>query len=306
MLKHAVRNRILYLINQLHNNCIFKCIVCCILCIFFQLLADIGLQFIYSIKLRSILNEFIVQFRQFFLRNAVDMALENSFLACIIFHLIIFRELYSYIEIFVNLVTCNLVFKARDELAAAQLELIIFALAAFECFITEETFKVQIYFIAHFSCAVINGNNTRISLAHCFNLLINFFICYIFLNPRSFNALIISNTDFRLCYADHLQGNAVFLADGSYFNLRGIYNIQISLNQDSRKFKVQNCIDCIFVENIFAISSLTKLSRHLTLPETRQGDIFLLALISSFYSFFKAFCINFHNQFGHVYISFGR
>ena len=302
MFKHAVRNRIGYLFDQLQGNCIFERVGSCVFCIFFQLLANVSLQFVNSIEIRSVLYELIVQFRQFFVRNAVDRAVEYSFLACIFVHLVIFRESYGNIEVFADVVTCNLFLKARNELTAAQLQLIVFALAAVECFVAEEALKVQVYFVTHFRCTVIYRYHACISLTHGFNLLIYVFVSDFLDNLRSLDALIAFQRDLRLGNADDLHGNAVFLADSSYFYLRGIYHIQLVVHDQSRQFHIQQSVDRIFIEYVFAISSLAHFPRYLALTEARHRDILLLTLISSFYCLFKAFCIDFNDQFGHVYI----
>ena len=141
-----------------------------------------------------------------------------------------------------------------------------------------------------------------ISLTHGFDLLIYVFVSDFLDNLRSLDALIAFQRDLRLGNADDLHGNAVFLADSSYFYLRGIYHIQLVVHDQSRQFHIQQSVDCIFIEYVFAISSLAHFPRYLALTEARHRDILLLTLISSFYCLFKAFCIDFNDQFGHVYI----
>ena len=77
---------------------------------------------------------------------------------------------------FADIVTCNLFLKARNELTAAQLQLIVFALAAVECFVAEEALKVQVYFVAHFRCRSFYRYHACISLTHGFDLLIYVFV----------------------------------------------------------------------------------------------------------------------------------
>ena len=237
------------------------------------------------------------------MRNAVDEAVEYSFLASIFFHLIIFRELYSYVEVLTDLVTSYLILKAWNELTAAQFQLVVFALAAFESLVAEETFKVQVHFIADLSCTVVNRNNTCIALTHILDLLVYVLVSNFLDNLRRLNTLVAVQRDLRLGNADNLHGYAVFLADCGNFYLRGIYNVQLVVYDQSRQFHVQQSVDCILIEYIFAVCSLAHFPRYLALTESRHRDVLLLALISSFNCFFKAFCINFNDQFGHVYIS---
>lgn len=224
----------------------------------------------------------------------------------IIGHLVIFWECNSYIEIFVNLVACNLFFKARDELTAAQLQLEVFALAAFKRRIAKEAFKVEGHFVAHFCCTVVHRNHLCISLANVFSLLCNIFICDFLVFLRSSHALVVSDVDFRLGHANNLYGCTVFLANRSHFYLRSIDQIQSSFCNDTRHFHIQNQVQSIFKENAFAIRSFTQSSRNFALPETRQRNVLLLLLINGFNCLFKSFCINSSDQFGHVDICFFR
>ena len=301
-----MRNRILNLVNQLCNECIFKANLCGLFCIFFQLLLSVSLPFVNGIEIRNFLDEIVCQFRNFFLADGVNLALEDCFLARIIGHLVIFWECNSYIEIFVNLVTCNLFFKARDKLTAAQLQLEVFALAAFKRRIAKETFKVEGHFVAHFCCTVVHRNHLCISLANIFSLLCNIFICDFLVFLRSSHALVVSDVDFRLGHANNLYSCTVFLANRSHFYLRSIDQIQSSFCNDTRHFHIQNQVQSIFKEHAFAIRSFTQSSRNFALPETRQRNVLLLTLINGFNSLFKSFCINSSDQFGHVDICFFR
>ena len=149
-------------------------------------------------EIRNFLDEIVCQFRNFFLADGVNLALEDCFLARIIGHLVIFWECNSYIEIFVNLVTCNLFFKARDELTAAQLQLEVFALAAFKCNTVYKTFEIDNGHIAVLNSAVFYVDGSRIALALSVDLSVNLFISYLNFDLVNLHTLVLAKSHFRL------------------------------------------------------------------------------------------------------------
>ena len=91
----------------------------------------------------------------------------------------------------------------------------ILALAAFKCLVAEEALEVDNYFVVHLSGSVLNRNYTCILLSDDLDLLLDILVSDLLYRLRSLDALVVSDLNLRLCYANSFKLNALSLIDRS-------------------------------------------------------------------------------------------
>ena len=102
----------------------------------------------------------------------MQLDLERSVLARELSGLILFRELDVDVKLFTGLVADDLILEAGDELAGAERQGEVLALAALKRGAVDEALKVDIRDIAVFSLT-LTGQDTGIALAHTVDLGVN-------------------------------------------------------------------------------------------------------------------------------------
>ena len=99
-----------------------------------------------GVKFGNVLCKVIVKLGKLNLGNSVYTALEASFLASKLFCMIVSRERNVYVELITDLVACNLLLKAGNEGAGAELKGVVLTLAALKSntvdFVTARTLTV--------------------------------------------------------------------------------------------------------------------------------------------------------------------
>lgn len=93
---------------------------------------NVGLVFIQRVEFGNVLDKFVVHLRQLGALDLVQHNLEHRFLAGQLLGAVILGEGDGYVERLAGLVPDELLLKARDEAARAELERELFALAALE------------------------------------------------------------------------------------------------------------------------------------------------------------------------------
>ena len=108
-----------------------------------DLLFELISVFRYGILLGNILDEIVVDLGQLFLLDLMELDLELSVLALEVLRLIVLGELYIDGEFLIGAVTDDLLLKAGDKVAGAQLEVVVLRLAAFESLAVAEALKID-------------------------------------------------------------------------------------------------------------------------------------------------------------------
>ena len=206
------------------------------------------------------------------------LALEGGLLAGQLLGVVLLREGHDDILLVACLGADELILKARDKGARAQLELVVLALAALEGRAVYKALKVDADGVVLLGCA-LDGLGTRQALCHAVKLCLDIScqdLCFFLLDRQ---ALVLAQRDFRL-YRDladqddrtcvrHVRdidisrGNCldIGLLDGLFIGL-GIADVQR-----------------IFEENAIAIQVLDDLAGRMTFAEARYGDTVAALLV---------------------------
>ena len=194
---------------------------------------NVLLKLCYCITVSCILCKFVIKFGKLNSFDLVKLDLEDNGSACKFGSVVFSREGYIDVEFVTNVVTNNLFFEAGNELAGAKLEFKAFALAAFKCNAVLKAFEVDNGDVAVSSCAVGNGDVSRISFADLFDF----------------------GGDFIFGYADGLLGEGdAFVAVNGYFGLEiysSSHNKAVFVDRADLELGLTNNCKAAFFESAF-------------------------------------------------------
>ena len=176
--------------------------------------------------------------------------------------------------------TSDLLLKARDKLTAAKTESKVLCLAAVKSYVVLEAFKVDNNVITHFSCSVVNCDDSCILFSEGVSLLVNVLVSYSLDLFFNFYTLIVTNFNLRLCDNCCLDLHAVSLGDICDLNVRSCNYLKSGLlNSVVDLLRIEDIYGCL-KKYLFAVLSLDELSRSLALTEACDLDLVLLSLVS--------------------------
>ena len=143
VLVQSLGNFTLQLFYQLVDQLSLNLILGSLLTGFQQIFADILFISFQRIELADVFCKIIVNGRQLFLFDFMQLDLKYGLFVLESGSLIILREGYGDIELFAGGVADNLLLKARDKLAGAKIQRVVLRLAAFKGNAVYETFKID-------------------------------------------------------------------------------------------------------------------------------------------------------------------
>ena len=124
----------------------------------FQFGANVGLVCVQRVKLADVLGEIVVKRRKLGLGDAVDLHVEDGFLARQLLRVILGREGDVQVLLLADVHADHLLFKARDEGVAADLEGLALGGAAGELHAVHAAGVIEVHGVALGNRAVVNGD----------------------------------------------------------------------------------------------------------------------------------------------------
>ena len=144
----------------------------------------------------------------------MELDLEDGVLALEVLSLILLGELDVDIEFVAGVVADDLLLKAGDEVAGAELEVIFLRLAALERFAVAEALEVDDDGVAVLSGTILDGDHTAVALTNAVDLLVDHLVGDLGGELLDLDAVIVLDLDLGLNNNGRLEGEA-FLGDGS-------------------------------------------------------------------------------------------
>ena len=167
----------------------------------------------------------------------------------------------------------HLLLEAGDELAAAELEIEAFALAAVEGHAVDEAFKVDVGGVAQLG-GTLDGLNAGNALGHAVDLSVDLLFLDLSLGLGNLQALILAQGDLGVQGDVQLDGQvAVFLlVHGG--NAGRTDDLQAALGQALKHFG-EDLFDRILQEDVLAVHGLHHFPGRVTLAEAGKHDVLL-------------------------------
>ena len=189
------------------NSCFDQFTIICInstaFSIFFHFLAKVCFKFCNCFIGRISFCEFIVQFRQLFTFNVVNVGSEFCFFTSQISYKVVFWESNFYSYIITSFGANELIFKTRNKVARTDLQWVGFTLTAIESFAINSTFEVDNCEVALFHLGILVCNNHfRLLFSDVFQLILNLFVSYLSFFFFSVQAFVVTQFNIRaFCYS---------------------------------------------------------------------------------------------------------
>jgi len=298
MVEHHLRDFGGEVFDQLVDQLIFDIILGHMALAVLDVFLHVGFIGFECVEFADVLGKIIVQLGHLVLFDLMQLHLKNSVFAGKLFRLIILRELDVDFERVLGLVADDLILKARNELAGAERQAVIFALAAFKRFAVHKAFKIHHGDVVFFGCAVFHGDHTGIALLSACKLLFHFFIE----NGGGLfgcgKTLVFGNGNLRLHGCLHLEDKAV-LAGADHLQRRAVNIDHVEAGFGDGTF---HCFwiygaDGFFIKHIRAVHALHHGARSLALAEAGQGDLLVFMQIRLINCLFKRLTVQFDGEF---------
>ncbi|MNC27903.1 hypothetical protein D3C75_760920 [compost metagenome] len=247
-------------------------------------LRDVLLVFVQRIELADILGELIVQSRQILAFDVMQLDLEYNRLALQLFGLIVLREGYVDILLFVLSQSNQLLFEAGDKAAGTDLQGVLLGFAAVERYAVQETLEVDDNSIAVLYCALFHNYQLSVALLKLLQFVLDIFFGYFGRLGRNFDALVLAQLNFRL--------NGYFSSELQLLALAHLLNVDLrTVNRNNAgfgnsfhvRFREKN-VESILIQALYAEALLEHAARHFAFTEARNrnlGHHFLKCFIQS-------------------------
>ena len=189
----------------------------------------------------------------------------------------------------------DLILKAGNEAAGAELKLVILALAALECFAVVEAFKVDHGNVAELGLA-LNGNEARVALDHLLQALLDILSGDLDLFLLRADALVLAELDLGIHGDGGLKGEPVSrnFADDLHVGIAD--DIQTAGADCLRICLGQGGIHSIAVEYACAVQFFNHLAGRLARTEARNANLLARLQVSLGDGSFKFFCADFNGE----------
>ncbi len=265
--------------DQLGEDGVLECALRLFLAALLQLLGQISLQFLQRVKFGNVLRELIVHNGGNGSLDLVNRDLEHHRRAVQILHAVILREGDADLLCFAGAHAHDLLLKAGDKGAGAQLQGIVLRLAALKGNAVLEAFKVDDCGVAVLRRALnrfLAGSLTDLGR----QLLLDILLRDLDLGLGRGQALVLAQLGHRLQADGGLKGKA--LCGGGTFHLHlGIaHDLQAGLLDGIGQRLGIQVVDGLLIENIGAVHLLDNLAGDLALAEAGDLDAVLLTEIN--------------------------
>ena len=211
--------------------------------------------------------------------------------------MVFFRERYVDFFFFANLSADQLIFEARDEAAGTNLQRVILALAAFECFAIYETFEIKRREVAIFNFGTFRSvNHLALTILERLELLFNVFIRYSFYVLFHLQAFVFAEFNFRTRRNRSLEYEILAIFKGFDVDLRAANRLNLLFFKSISESLGAYDIECFLHDSIHAHVALDDLARSLALAETRNIYTVAKTLYSLFHCLGNFRSFNLHRQ----------
>ena len=217
--------------------------------------------------------------------------------------MVIFREGDVQLELVASLVADNLLLKARDELAGAEVEREVFAFAALECNAVLEAFKVNQSGVAVLGSS-FNVGQTGVSLSHSFQLGVDVGSHDGLDGLFCLDALVVLNGYVRFYSDGRFEVEAVALLDLQVGDVRAVNRLDARFFYSGLVSCRVNHVDGVVIEELFAIHLLDHRLWRFALAEARQSDGLYLLFIRLHQSVLELLLAYLYQQFHRVVLKF--
>ena len=208
----------------------------------------------------------------------MKLDLECCFLTLEVLCVIILRECYCDRELFIDVVTDQLIFEARDKGVGTDLQIVAFCLSAFKSNTVYETFVVDRYCIAIFNRSSLDRDHTAVSVLQTLQFSFNSLICRSCVAVCSLNALVLSEFNFRLNGNGNRVLDTLILTDLLDVEFRTGNNFKVMLLDCFCICRIYDEVDSVIVENSLTIVLLNEIERCFSLTETRDLKTVLILI----------------------------
>ena len=198
----------------------------------------------------------------------------------------------------------HLLLKAGDELAGAQLQVKVLALAALEGHAIVEALEVDVGGVAHLS-GPVNGLSGGNVLSHPIQLGLNLLVGDGSLGLLYLKALVLAQGDLRIDLGGQGQGDGAVVLDLHIGQAGTADGLEALLLGNGKVINLgENLLQAVFVENVSAVQSLDHLPGSLALPEAGNQNLLAGLQISLVDAGLHQILVDFHHDGGLVAVSF--
>ena len=228
-----------------------------------------------GILLGYILDEIIVYLGELLGLDLMELDLENSVLALEVLRLILLGELDVDIELVAGVVADDLLLKAGDEVAGAELEVIFLRLAALERLAVAEALEVDDNGVAVLCGTILNGDHAAVALTNAVDLLVDHLVGDLGGELLDLDAVIVLDLDLGLNNDGRLEGEAF---------LRHVGRLETGDGDDLQACCLARLVQRlgiailhrIVIENILAVHLLDDGAGRFTLAEAGNSELLRL------------------------------
>ena len=279
-LYHSVRDISGNLFCHLLHKGILKSPVRFLLALLGDLLFQISLQFLQSVKLRDILGKLIVQCRDFLFLHLMDLYLKHHCLASQL-RGVVLGERDIKILLLPSLHPDNLLFKSGDKAMGTQLQAVVGSLAALKGYAVQETLKVDHSGVTLLSFP-LHAHKAGIAVQQGLDALIHISGRDLHLVFGRAEALVLAQGYIGVHGNHGLEGEPVLR--GLAHQLHGgiAYHLELLFLHSSVIGIGERNINGLFKKHLCAIHALDQLPRSLAGTEARYIDLFAHLLICFF------------------------
>ena len=199
--------------------------------------------------------------------------MENSFLARQLLRVILGREGDVQILLLADGHADHLLFKARDEGVAADLEGLVLGGAAGELHAVHAAGVIEVHGVAFGNRAVVNGDLGGLLVALLLDLGVHLVLGHEGVLALDLNALVLAQGHVRL--DEHFAGELQVLAGADLLDidLRTIDDLELVLVDGRAVHLVEDQLERLVIEDAFAVHVLDHLARGVSLAEAGDRDL---------------------------------
>ena len=208
-----------------------------------------------------------------------------------------FRESYVDVEFFAYAVTNDLIFETFDEGMRTQFQVMFVGFAAFERNAVNAAFVADFRNIAHLSGSVCYFYQSSVLFLNFFQFFCDFFVCYFCGNFFHGQTFVLTQSYFGFYSYINDEFNAFCFVDVFNIQSGSGNNVQTQFFDCCHVFIGEDVVDCIFVEEVFAVLRFDELSGHFAFSETRQRDLVFVFVVSESQTCFQCFRAYFERKF---------
>ena len=165
----------------------------------------------------------------------------------------------------------QLLLKAGDEGTAAQLQVVVLALAALKGNAVIEALEVDIHGVAHLS-GTVRGLGGGYILRHSVQLRLHLCIRHDRLSLFHFQALVLAQRDLGVHVGHQCQGNHVLVINVHVLQRGTADRLEVLTGNGKIINLGEDLFQTVFIENMSAVHALDHLPGSLALPETGDHD----------------------------------